>query len=331
VKQLDQLHRGKLESQRLSAYDKWAEEERGRATAFQQQAERKALQEAELKKLLKEKATRASKQPKMESTKGSPTKVKAEIRKTPSKTYPDPDDSSSSSGSSDSDPWDHSDDEPEHPADKPNDDNRSSGESSTSEDSDSSGRRSSHHHRRRHRHHSPDYDRIQVPSPGKFNTTKASVDNWLFTMNNYFNVKDFPRKKRVTYAVLLLKGHALTWWKSLCKKGIQTNSWTKFQQDITHQFRRFDAEQLAREKLWNIHQTTSVQDYIAKFTDITCQITDITEAEACDRFKRGLKTHIQVQLMRQQTPNNLILLQEAALREDGISFKASRMTKQADQ
>ncbi len=153
-----------------------------------------------------------------------------------------------------------------------------------------------------------------------------SVLDWLFSVQSYFNLKDIPHNKKVAFAAMYLDGIALTWWKSLYLRSNQPTTWKEFQQEISAKFRCLDKEMMARKKLRNIKQGFSVEQYIAEFTNLTLQISDLSEPEACDHFKEGLKPHIQAQLLQQNVPNDLPLIQQVAHREDILAFNMAKLT-----
>jgi hypothetical protein len=47
-----------------------------------------------------------------------------------------------------------------------------------------------------------------MPAPTRFDPLKHSVGDWLFTVDSYYKIKDFPEAKKVGYAALLLEGNA---------------------------------------------------------------------------------------------------------------------------
>jgi Retrotransposon gag protein len=185
----------------------------------------------------------------------------------------------------------------------------------------------SHYQPASYHHYRPDYDHIQVPPPGRFDPSRTSVFDWLFSVQSYFNLKDIKENKKVAFAAMYLEGIALTWWKSLYLRSTQPTTWKEFQQEISTKFRRIDEEMVARNKLRNIKQGFSVENYIAEFTNLSLRISDLSEPEACDRFKQGLKPHIQAQLLRQNIPNDLPLIQQVAHREDILAFNMAKLTR----
>ena len=56
-----------------------------------------------------------------------------------------------------------------------------------------------------------------------------------------------------------------------------------------HAFKPVDHEHRARDKLWTCSQTGSVIDYMAAFCARLLECTDVSDAEALDRYVAGLK------------------------------------------
>jgi len=103
-------------------------------------------------------------------------------------------------------------------------------------------------------------------------------------MDTYYQAKEVPSRKKIPYAVMLLEGHAIIWWRSLVQKEMQAATWRAFKTAIIAQFKRIDDNNLARNELRKLSQITSVQQYIADFTALTYRITDMHDAEAFHTF-----------------------------------------------
>ena len=97
-------------------------------------------------------------------------------------------------------------------------------------------------------------------------------------------------------------------------------TWQEFVNAAESQFGATNDRQKARDELARLVQKTSVEDYAGKFKDLKTRIKGISDDECLDRFKRGLKAVVQLDVERA----NLQDLQQAmshALRADDILFR----------
>jgi hypothetical protein len=80
-----------------------------------------------------------------------------------------------------------------------------------------------------------------------------------------------------------------------------TLTWEEFVETITNQFKALFAVQSARDRLANISQTHSVDDYIKAYQNLLLEL-DITEDEARDKFIRGLKDDVHRHVLLHNPP-----------------------------
>jgi dUTP pyrophosphatase len=320
IKRLEELDRLRKDLEENAIRNKRMADILKAEDAFKQdqlrRAANKAIQEAEIKKLKERMAEEMAKENQLiEQIMMADLKPKQPSSGTPF--FPDLSPPEKPLKGTPGDPDDDPDSDPE---DNDQDDDEEDGRNPPNEDENL-------RPQRRSPHFDPTYEHIQMPAPGKFDPSKDEVADWLFTVDSYYKIKDFPARKRVGYAALLLLGNARIWWKAKCRDQTEPTLWKDFQQELIKQFQKIDAEQTARTKLRHIRQITSVEQYIAEFTKLTYQISDLHEAEKCDRFKAGLKPKIQAELLRRNLPNDLIQLQKAAHTEDVLLFNAERLLR----
>ena len=77
------------------------------------------------------------------------------------------------------------------------------------------------------------------------------------------------------FAVTLLEGHALSWWRSVVHSSLvhQTPSWFDFVDELRKHFKDTDHEFQMRQRLASLKQTKSVDQYIERFCEL---ITDMS-------------------------------------------------------
>jgi hypothetical protein len=69
----------------------------------------------------------------------------------------------------------------------------------------------------------------------------------------------------------------------------EIETWNDFKKELTSRFQTVNAVRAARDMLANIRQEKTVQGYVEVFQNLVMHFSDINNAEALDRFVRGLK------------------------------------------
>jgi len=100
------------------------------------------------------------------------------------------------------------------------------------------------------------------------------------------------------------------------------NSWDVFVEKIKKQFQPINPVKIARDRLANLRQRTSVQEYTQRFYAITLDIPNITEEECIDKYVRGLKPRVakEIELRGLNVLEDIVV---AAQRYDSIDFRMS--------
>ena len=97
-------------------------------------------------------------------------------------------------------------------------------------------------------------------------------------------------------------------------------TWREFVNTAEGQFGVTNDRQKARDELARLVQKTSVEDYAARFMDLKTRIQGISDDECLDRFKRGLKSAVRLDVGR-ANPRNPQQAMSHALRADDILFR----------
>ena len=104
------------------------------------------------------------------------------------------------------------------------------------------------------------------------------------------------------------------------------NAWLRDNPDVARlclaaeaQFGVANDRQKARDELARLVQKTSVEDYTAKFMDLKTRIKGISDDECLDRYKRGLKPAVRLDVER-ANPLDLQHAMSHALKADDILF-----------
>ncbi|CAI7850949.1 unnamed protein product, partial [Closterium sp. NIES-53] len=159
---------------------------------------------------------------------------------------------------------------------------------------------------------------VRASMPDTFVPGKGQpvVRRWLFLGEEYLRLSHVAGEEWAPFAGTLLRGSAVAWWQSV-RPAIQT--WQQFKEALVAAYEPINAMARARDRLANMRQRTSVADYIAEFRDISTEISDLSTAEALDKFKRGLKDDVRMEV-EVQGCSSLEEMARVAERYDEIHF-----------
>ena len=115
------------------------------------------------------------------------------------------------------------------------------------------------------------------------------VDSWLRCMERHRDFFNWDSARTVTFAVTYLRDYADTWYRSLEEADDAPTVWDDFKHVFTDRFRPDNAYDLARDKLHELRQTTTLKDYVQQFTSTIILIPELHHLEGYDKFMRGIK------------------------------------------
>src|SRR3954452_2842098 len=122
-------------------------------------------------------------------------------------------------------------------------------------------------------------------------------------MQQYLLATSIKNDEQAVYlATNLLQGDIATWWHYHFKKITDDSdvlpNWKQFEGLFSRKFKSVNATKVACDTLACLCQTSSVKVYNATFTSTILEIPTIGEEEMVDRYVRGLKekVHIEVKL-----------------------------------
>ncbi len=161
--------------------------------------------------------------------------------------------------------------------------------------------------------------------PSKFLGDKKqgseTLHTWIFSTELYLRLTREPEPDRVPLAGLLVGGDALRWYETRSKSDKLPSDWTTFTRDLTATFETVNSNKRARDKLAALYQKGSILLYCNLFNSTFLQISDMGEAEAKDRFIRGLKQRVRIEVELKET-TSLKQAQEIAERYDSLTYEA---------
>lgn len=166
---------------------------------------------------------------------------------------------------------------------------------------------------------------LKAPKPDVFKGTKseaATVRLWVLSLDTYFATVNLSDTDQLKFSLTLLRESALLWWNSLA---IKPATFTAFKDALVDYYQPVSAQLAARDELAHLQQTGSVKAYTDAFKRCLTNIPDMSDNEKVDRYHRGLKRDIRVQvaLSRVQTLDAAI---EVAERTDEILYGSRRST-----
>ncbi|KAA8498187.1 hypothetical protein FVE85_5772 [Porphyridium purpureum] len=100
--------------------------------------------------------------------------------------------------------------------------------------------------------------------------------------------------RAVRTAATYLRGSALIWYMTQQR----FTSWDTFATALEVAFMPPHASRAARDELANLSQSGSIVEYTNAFSRITMMIPGITQDEKMDRFVRGLRSQIRVEVLK---------------------------------
>lgn len=171
--------------------------------------------------------------------------------------------------------------------------------------------------------HQVNLGNVQAAKPRTYNGSLGSDPSvWLFQYQQYVDVLAVPQSSWVRLAATYLDGKAATWWRGLVKQNhdnVNEITWDQFKQNLVAVFKPVSSSKIARDKLAVLKQDRSVNLYNSQFTELVLEIDNIAESEKLDRYIRGLKRDVKIEVEKSE-PNTLVDAMRIAQRYDSISF-----------
>lgn len=168
----------------------------------------------------------------------------------------------------------------------------------------------------------------KLPLPDKFRGQRdpSVVLSFLYAARTYVELR-FPadNNKQVSQAALLLADTALTWWRTLAgRTAIET--FTDFEEAVKAEYVPANHERMVRDRLATLdQQNKTVAEYTGAFKDLMLQLPSLQDAEALDKYLRGLRPRTRREVEWKQ-PRTLAEAITAATLYDDIMWSRPRLT-----
>jgi hypothetical protein len=170
---------------------------------------------------------------------------------------------------------------------------------------------------------------IKAAKPSMYSGDMGSdVEAWLFQVLQYAYITGIAEDNRVKWAATYLSGKAATWWRGMVMQhadgDIDRITWDEFCRGLKSMFKPVNAKKIARDRLASLKQTHSVAKYNYDITQLFLEIGDIHDSEKLDRYVRGLKDKIRMEVELAE-PTTLADAMAKAQRVDGITYHSRMM------
>jgi hypothetical protein len=148
------------------------------------------------------------------------------------------------------------------------------------------------------------------------------VEGFLVTLERYLKLSGVREDQWVDYAASFLKNQADKWFRvQIANYGENSRfalQFRAFKEEFLKQFKPMNALLTARDRIIQLKQTGSATAYTHRFLELKLEIHDMSEAEAKDKYMRGLKPHV-TQKVRLENPTTLSeMIQTAQMFDEAV-------------
>ena len=153
----------------------------------------------------------------------------------------------------------------------------------------------------------------------------GDVQDWTTRFELYARLSRIPEEEGVSRLRMCLGGTAGAWLDVLLQQNplLRTAEVSRVLQLMVNQFTPVSVDELARDRLATLEQRGSVAEYNARFRALVLRVTGMSAADALDRYLRGLKTKVRVQ-MALLKPADLLTAMQTAERVDAQLWRHRR-------
>jgi hypothetical protein len=130
--------------------------------------------------------------------------------------------------------------------------------------------------------------------PDTFDGSKngPAVADWLFTVAMYLTLAAVAPTMHVMFAVALLRGGALRWWREKLGNHAAPATFDAFRAAITSYYQPPHQQLIVRNRLLSLSQQGSAARYTDLFRELALKVPDLTDMERLTMYLRGLRPGI---------------------------------------
>lgn len=114
----------------------------------------------------------------------------------------------------------------------------------------------------------PNNNNVRIPKPPTYDGTRtaSTIENWYIAVERYLKFNNFDEPRWIDYSVILLTGRTQLWYSRITRNNNNYfNTWTAFKTALDTEFKPQFAARSARDRLYEVKQTHSIQHYIHNF------------------------------------------------------------------
>jgi hypothetical protein len=120
------------------------------------------------------------------------------------------------------------------------------------------------------------------------------VSLWLRSLEDFYDAHETDAVERLSATPLLFRKTAKLWWQNVRDDFHQCEgTWDNLKQALIDRFEDPNYIQNARDALARLRQVSSVAKYIEEFNVLRVRAGDVSQPEAIQRFRDGLKPMLQ--------------------------------------
>ena len=172
---------------------------------------------------------------------------------------------------------------------------------------------------------------LKPPKPARFTggVKGPKIHEWLHQAETYLLAAGLEKEQQgVHHIASFLEGDAAIWWRHHCQQQddgtvAQPRHWKELRKLMTEQFQVFNHETEIRDQYVSLRQTSSVNQYIARFRALVLELPHESEEQKIYFFLRGLKPDIQART-RTHKPKTLARAMDIADEADRAHYHAYR-------
>ncbi|KAG1120103.1 hypothetical protein G6F42_012825 [Rhizopus arrhizus] len=136
-----------------------------------------------------------------------------------------------------------------------------------------------------------DFDFIEKPRKYVGSRDPHLIEAWIQSVEDYSELKGFDAKMMAKLGITLISGAAKVWFQNLRLLDSAPGEWLEFKTELRAYFKPENAMSVARDKMRNLRQTSSIAQYVQDFMTFKLSIPRMTDEEAVDKFISGIKDH----------------------------------------
>ncbi len=140
----------------------------------------------------------------------------------------------------------------------------------------------------------------KIPKPSYFTGKSQEQANWLHSMDTFLTAHniDYTSGAAVNIASAFLQESALTWWRNYhaeLQAGTKAfPTWVQWVNELRRAFTPLNAAKIARQKIHNIRQHTSVPKYSHEFPSLLLDVPTMGADDVLFNYMQGLKPSVKV-------------------------------------